>query len=361
MSVNVTGHIARRIFLTTLILLIFTGVRCRWFEPGQTRAETLYNEGKYTDALPLLRAQAESARTGTLLYQLGYCIYAVEGNDDERRSRWEEAIPLLEKELSGPEGATLGRLYYLASIHMNQGDLDAMQRISRRAVDEIEKGPHLTSLDGVDWFRLARIHDWLNEPSQAEAAYRRAVSAFSVDGPVDNPAYQTLALALVGDLDFLNLRYRSAADNYNKALELVPGNKEIRPFNHGISLLAIDQFADATARFIEDRDPKTREESRLAAEIARLSEEAGPLIEEDFDGMKLGRMPMGTLQNRILESGEALRQVRNRHSYKTGDPLVPELLERQKRFISLVRERLTRTREVQAFLEREGLAELVRR
>jgi hypothetical protein len=99
----------------------------------------------------------------------------------------------------------------------------------------------------------------------------------------------------------------------------------------------------------------------MAADIARMSEEAGPLIEEDFDGMKLGRMPIGTLQNRILQSGGAFRQVRNRHSYKTGDPLVPELLEKQKRFISLVRERLTRTREIQAFLEREGLAELIRR
>ncbi len=337
------------------------GAGCDRRRSDLTPGEALYNGGKYAEALPLLRDQAESARTGTLLYQLGYCIFAVEGNDDERRSHWEEAIPLLEKELSGPEGATLDRLYYLAAIHMSHGDLDAMRRFSRRAVDEIEKGPDLISLDGEDWFRLARIHDWLNEPSEAEAAYRRAVSAFSADGPAGNPAYQTLALAHVADLDFLNLRYRSAAGSYDEALKLVPGSEEVRPFNHGLSLLAIGQFADATDRFMEDRDPTTMEESRLAADIARLADEAGPLLEEDFDGMKLGRMPMGTLQNRILESGGAFRQVRNRHSYKSGDPLGPELLQRQTRFISLVRERLIRTREIQAFLEREGLAELVRR
>ena len=347
--------------LLFLLFAMAAGAGCGPGRSDLTPGEAFYNQGKYAEALPLLRAQAESARTGTLLYQLGNCISQVEGNENDRRSLWEEAIPLLEKELSGPEGTTLDRLYYLAAIHMSEGDYEVMRRFSQRAVDDIEKGPNLTSLDGEDWFRLARIHDWLNEPSEAEAAYRRAVSAFSADGPADNPAYQTLALAHVADLDFLHLRYQSAAHNYNEALKLMPGSKEIRQFNHGLSLLAIDQFTDATARFMEDRDPKTREESRLAVDIARMSEEAGPLIEEDFDGLKLGRMPIGTLQNRILQSGGAFRQVRNRHSYKTGDPLVPELLEKQKRFISLVRERLTRTREIQAFLERESLAELIRR
>jgi tetratricopeptide (TPR) repeat protein len=243
---------------------------------------------------------------------------------------------------------------------MSEGEHEAMRRFSRRAVDEIEKGPEMTELDGEDWFRLARIHDWLNEPSEAEAAYRRAVSAFRADGPAGNPAYQTLALARVADLDFMHLRYQSAADNYDEAFELVPESEAIRPFNHGLSLLAVDRFSAAIDRFMADRDPDTMEESRLAAEISRMAEEAGPLIEEDFDGMKLGMMPMGTLQNRIMESGGAFMQVRNRHSYKPGDPLVPELVTRQKRFISLVRERLIRRREIQAFLDTEGLAELVR-
>jgi tetratricopeptide (TPR) repeat protein len=328
--------------------------------PDLTPGEILYNQGKYGEALPLLREQEGSKRTGTLLYQLGYCVLAVEGDRAKRQVLWEAAVPLLEQELSAPQGVTLERLYYLAAIHMSNGDHDAMRRFARRAVDEIELGPEMAQLDGEAWFRLARIHDWLNEPSEAEAAYRRAVSAFRADGPADNPAYQSLALARVADLDFSNLRYESAVINYDDAFKLVPESGEIRAFNHGLSLLAVGRFAEARDRFMADQDPKTKEESILAAGIARMCEEAGPLIEDDFDGMRLGSMAIGTLHNRVLESAGAFMQVRNRYSYKPGDPLVPDLVDKQKRFISLVREWLIRKREIQAFLDGEGLAELVR-
>lgn len=343
-----------------LALLTFSMARCGWFESRQTPAEALYNQGKYGEALPLLREQEGSRRTGTLLYQLGYCVFAVEGDEAERKVLWDAAVPLLEQELSAPEGATLERLYYLAAIHMTNGDHEAMRRFSHRAVDEIEKGPEMTRLDGESWFRLARIHDWLNEPSEAEAAYRRAVSAFRAHGPADNPAYQGLALARVADLDFLNLSYQSAVLSYDEAFAAVPESGEIKAFNHGLSLLAVGRFAEARDRFMGDQDPKTRDESSLGAVIARMCEETKPLLEEDFDGMKLGTMPIGTLQNRVLESSGAYMQVRNRYSYKPGDPLVPDLVDKQRRLVSLVREWVIRKREIRAFLEQQGLAELFR-
>ncbi|HET6278369.1 MAG TPA: hypothetical protein VFG08_06275 [Candidatus Polarisedimenticolia bacterium] len=345
-----------------LALLFATAITpgCGLGGPDLTPGEILYNQGKYSEALPLLREQEGRKRTGTLLYQLGYCAFVVEVDEGKRQALWEAAVPLLEQELSAPQGVTLERLYYLAAIHMSNGDHEAMRRFSRRAVDEIEMGPDMTQLDGEAWFRLARIHDWLNEPSEAEAAYRRAVSAFRADGPADNPAYQSLALVRVADLDFLSLRYQAAVLNYDDAFKLVPESSEIKAFNYGLSLLAAGRFAEARDRFMSDQDPETMKESILAAGIARMCEEAGPLIEDDFDGLRLGSMAIGTLQNRVMESGGAFMQVRNRYSYKPGDPLVPDLVDKQKRFVSLARELLIRSRGIQVFLDREGLAELVR-
>lgn len=346
--------------LLAATLCIIPGTSCNGTNSRLTPAERLYNQGEYREALPLLREQEGTQRTGTVLYQLGYCVYVVEGDEEKRNLLWQAAVPLLEQELNAPDGVTLERLYYLAAIHMRQGDHAAMREYSQRAVDEIENGPQMTHLSGEDWFRLARIHDWLNEPSEAEAAYRRAASAFRTDGPADNPTYQTLALVRIADLDFINLRYQTAADSYDEAFALVPDSEEIRPFNHGLSLLAIDQFSDSIPRFMADNDPETMEESRVAAEIARMAEEVKPLIEEDFDGMKVDSMKPEVLANRVMESGAALMQARNRNSYKPGDPLVPDLVTKQRRFVSLARHWLIMNRSIGAFLDREGLGELVR-
>jgi tetratricopeptide (TPR) repeat protein len=341
------------------ILALAILARCGGDGSDRTQGEILYVQGKYAEALPHLSKQAETARTGIVLYQLGYCLYAASGDEGQRRALWEEAIPLLESELEGPEGATLERLYYLAAIGMTHGDLGEMKRFARRAIDEIEHGPDMTRLGGEDWFRLARMHDWLNEASEAEAAYRRAVSVFRKEAPGGNISYRTLSLARVGDLDFVQLHYGSASEAYDEAVSLSPDGAEIEPFNHGLSLLAIGRFADAAARLVEDRNQETASESRAAAAIARMAEETKPLIEEDFDGMKLGTMPMSHLQARLIESGGTLQQVRHRLSWKPGDPLAPELVDRQRRFLSLARERLIRTQRIREFLHREGLADLV--
>jgi len=324
-------------------------------------AQDLYAQGKYSEALPLLEQAAAARRTGSLLYQVGYCKSVVEGRgSSSKKQHWSEARPILEREIAEPGQATLDRLYYLTVISSDQGEAEATLKFGRQAIDTIEKGSDPNSLPGEDWFRLARIHEFLDEPSEAEAAYRRAVSAFQ-KVPASNPSYQALALARVGDLDFENRRYDAAVESFDEALKLVPGLDQVRPYRRGVTLFGSGRIDEAITAFASDQDPQTNTESQYAADLARKAKEVGGLNIADADGAPIDRMPLEGLEGRIKEAGAEYRAAREKHSFKPGDPLSAEVADRQKRFVSLLRERLLQTGELQEFCLQEGLADLVRR
>jgi tetratricopeptide (TPR) repeat protein len=324
-------------------------------------AQVLYAQGKYAEALPLLEKAAAERRTGSLLYQIGYCKGVAEGTEGASKKKlWSEARPLLEQEIAAPGQATLDRLYYLTVISSDDGQAEATRKYGRQAVDTIEKGEAQSHLSGEEWFRLARIHEFLEEPSEAEAAYRRSVSAFRT-APAVNPTYQALALARVGDLDLDNRHYEAAADEFAEALKLVPGLNQIQPYRNGIALFGAGRFDDAIAAFGSDRDPRTMTESQYASDLARRTKEAGGVIPSEPDGVPIDKMPLESLEGRIKEATTALRAAREKNSYKPGDPLAPEIADRQRRFASLLRERFLQTGELQEFCLQEGLADLVRR
>jgi tetratricopeptide (TPR) repeat protein len=235
-----------------------------------------------------------------------------------------------------------------------------MRSFATRAVEEIEKGPEMTLLTGADWFRLARLHDFLRQQSEAEAAYRRSVSAFRAT-PAANPAYQGLALAQVADFDYGNLHYQAAAVGYDEALKLLPETDQVKPYRHGLTLLAVGRYEEAIERLKIVRDPETVTEAQYATDIARKAEVAKPLSKEDVDGIEIAKMPLKALEDRVREAAARLQESRAKYSYKSGDPLSAELRERQSRFIALLIERLMRQGKIQDFCLSEGMAELVRR
>src|SRR5213594_627532 len=184
----------------------------------------LYNQGKYKEALPLFQKAREAGlKDGLLLYQMGYCREAVEGRPDGRRETWNEAQPVLVEEVSRPGGASLERLYDLAVIHSDRHEWDKMNQYARQAIEQFEKGPDPNALSGEDWFRLGRLHDLLTEPSEAEASYRRSVSVF-VTEKGGSVIYHSLALTKVGEFDMHMARYLPAAEDFDQALTLFPGN-----------------------------------------------------------------------------------------------------------------------------------------
>ncbi len=362
-SLRRTGRGASVVALATMAILLGCGnaeksaPKAAPLDPGQV----LYNQGKYAEALPLLEQALTTDRTGTRLYQAGFCKGVVEGPGGASKQKlWEEAAPLLEKEIATPGGATLERLYYLAAISYLRQDLDAMSRYARQAVDQIEKGPDPNSLTGEDWFRLARLHEFLQEGSESEAAYRRAVSFFNKT-PALNPSYQALTVARIADLDYDGLRFDLASVGYDAALKLVPGLDQVKPFRYGVSLLAVGRLDEAVAEFAKDRDPETVTESQYAGDLARKAKAAGGLVTADTDGVTIAGMALDGLEERIRKSGTVFRAAREKNSYKTGDSLTAELAEAQKHFASLLRERFLQTRELQEFCLKEGLADLVRR
>ena len=329
--------------------------------PAATRTTSLYDQGKYADALPVLVKTLESGRRdGTLLYQIGYCRLVVEKKDDERKAAWKEAEPLLEKEIAAPGGATLERLYYLTVIKADAGAYGTMTQYARQAVEQFEKGPDPNGLTGDDWFRLGRLHDYLMESSEAEAAYRRSVSAYAREQGVGS-VYASLALAKVGDFEFKAGHYPDAADDYDRALKAQPTSDQVSAYRHGLVLLAIGRFDDAVPRFVADRDPQTMEEAQYGADLARKAKEVAPLPDKDLDGLSAAGLLDDALRDRVRQAAKDLRAARVKNSMKPGDPLPAEVADRQRRFVYLLRQLLVRRKEIQQFCLEEGIADLVRR
>jgi hypothetical protein len=102
-------------------------------------------------------------------------------------------------------------------------------------------------------------------------------------------------------------------------------------------------------------------ESQYASDLVRRTKEVGGLVLAEPDGVTIDKMLLESLEGRIKEATTALRAAREKNSYKPGDPLAPEIADRQRRFTSLLRERFLQTGELQDFCLQEGLADLVRR
>src|SRR3989442_11592669 len=259
-----------RHFLPVLVM-VFLSAACSKESLARrtaTRGMAIYDQGKYAEAMPLLKEATDAGlQGGILLYQLGYCREVAEHKPDVRKETWKQAEPLLAREISQTGGATLERLYYLTVISSDQGAYDRMAQYARQAVEQFEKGPNPNALSGEDWFRLARLHDFLQEASEAEAAYRRSASVF-FKSKGGSASYHSLALAKVGDLDLSAEHYRAAAGEFDEALRLFPDNQQVRPFHHALALLAVRRFDDAIARFGMDHG-ESNIESQYGADLAR--------------------------------------------------------------------------------------------
>jgi tetratricopeptide (TPR) repeat protein len=356
-------HSVLRFFSLFSAVLVLVCAGCSKDEPARRThrdATALYNQGKYSEALPLLRkAQEAGLKDGTLLYQMGYCREVVEGKPDGRRETWNEAGTLLAQEVVKMGGSSLEKLYDLSVIHSDRKEWDTMKQYARQAIEQFEKGSDPNALSGEDWFRLGRLHDLLVEPSEAEAAYRRSVSAFTKEKE-GSAIYQSLALAKVGEYDVHMVRYRAAAEEFDQALKLFPANNQVRPFTHGLALLAAQRFEEAAARFAADMSD-TNTESQYGADLARKSRDVAPLEEKDTDGAPIRSLPEGALQARVRDAAKAFRAAREKNSYRPGDPLAPEVALHQKRFCALIGEYFVRTQAMQDFCLHEGIADLVRR
>jgi tetratricopeptide (TPR) repeat protein len=341
--------------------VVLLAVACGGAARRAEEAAALYNQGKYAEALPILQALYDDGRRdGASVYQLGYCRYEIDRDAGARRTIWGEAEPLLDREIQTAGAATLERLYYLTSINASENDMEAVRKYARRAIEVGEKDGDPNALSGEDWFRLGRMHDFLGENSDAEAAYRRSVSAFERI-PAKNPTYRALARVRVADQMLRDQRFDEAAAAYDEASKALPGSPHIPPFRHALALLGVGRFEEAAARFAQETDPETITEAQYGADLARKAIEAAPVEARDADGTLLHDLPRETLVERVVEAGRALRTSREKYAVRTGDPIPAEVRDRQRRFVALLIEAMLRDGGIQALTLEKGVADLVRR
>ncbi len=338
--------------------------------PPLPRSILLYQEGRFEESLPLLRADLESGADGALLYRVGFVEYLLDADREKRMRTWGEAERLLEADIASDGNATLEYLYYLSKINAEQYDDDVMRRFARIAVEKFEDEGDPGLLNGADWYRLGYLHELMNNASRAEAAYRRAGSIFEKQSE-GQQVYRALASARIADLDFDGGRYEKAAGAYDRSASLAPVLNLVHPFQHGLALFGAGRFDEAIARFEEVQggdghgaagaDPENLfGEAQYAADLTRMAVEVGGVVGEDVDEMPLTKMLDEVLLSRIRDSARAYRRVREKYAYRPGDPLPSEMKPHQRRFVSLLRERLIRDAGIIEFLQRESVSDLVR-
>ncbi len=337
-----------------------------------SRSVSLYDEGRYDEALPLLRRDQEiSPEDGGLLFRIGFARYVSDRDRDALMQTWGEAERLIETEIASGDGVKLEHLYYLSKINLDQYDYDAMRRYARRAVERYEEGGDPGTLEGADWFRLGRLHEYLNEASKAEAAYRRAHSMFQQENS-RRDAYRALTAAWIADLDFRNGHYERAATGYDESHPIAASLGVVHPFRHGLALFGAGRIDDAIKKFEEAQGSRAEtegdaasdsiaREAQYAEQLARKAGEAGSLAEEDLDGVSITSMLDDLLDQRIRDAAAGYRRVREKYAYRPGDPLPSEMGEHQKRFAALLRERLIRDARLSEFCAAESMDDLVLR
>ncbi len=349
-----------RVFIAVLAASLLA-TACTGKGGKAAEAAGLYSQGKYAEALPILKALHDGGRRdGSSIYQLGYCRFEIDHDPEARRVTWAEAEPLLAKEIKEPGGATLERLYYLTSINASEQDIVTVQSYARQAIDVGEKSGDSNALTGEDWFRIGRMHDFLGEGSDAEAAYRRSVSVFERI-PAKNPTYRALARVRVAEQMLRGQRFDEAALAYDEALKALPGTPHVPPYPHALALLGVGRFEDAATRFLQDSDEETMTEAQYGADLARKAVEAAPVEARDSDGTLLKDLPREALVERVREAGAMLRKAREKYTLRTGDPLPAEVRDRQRRFVALLIEAMLRDGGIQALALEIGVADLVRR
>jgi len=344
-----------------ILLMSLLAVACGGASRRAEEAAGLYNQGNYAGALPILQTLYDDGRRdGTSVYQLGYCRFELDHDAGARGRTWGEAEPLLEKEIKTAGGATLERIYYLTSINAAEGDLAAVGSYARQAIEVGEKSGDPNALTGEDWFRLGRMHDFLGEGSDAEAAYRRSVSAFDRI-PAKNPTYRALARVRVADQMLRDQRFDEAVLAYDEALKALPGTPHVPPYRHALALIGVGRFEEAAARFGQETDAEVVTEAQYGADLARKAIEVAPVEARDADGTALRDLPRETLVDRIGDAGKALRAAREKYKLRTGDPLPAEVRDRQRRLVALLIEAMLRDGGIQALTLQIGVADLVRR
>jgi tetratricopeptide (TPR) repeat protein len=270
-------------------------------------ALTLYGEGKYEQALPLLQAlDAAGAADGALLYRLYFCQR--HAKDPAARTTQERARVQLEKEYA--DSPDLEAPFYLANVYRNVGRLADMRRVAAEAISRIENGSLPQPATGVEMFRLGKMYADIDRKEEAAGWYSRAVEMLDDGEAVSAPPYIAWAARQIAVWALSKEDYAVAAEYY----ALLPmGTKDSLPDLDSMATASCraGMYAQAKEAWLqaERLDPANANRFRYSRHLAAMAEELGRLPMNAPDGRTWQELSKEELQSEMIERVSAVREV----------------------------------------------------
>ena len=189
-------------------------------EAGLEEGLELYGKGAYAEALPkLLEAvQAEDPGDPVVYYAIGFCYE--QAHNRGAATEWKDkALPLLAAAVE--DAPSLEELYYLAALQYQRGSRGASQQTGQRAVALHQEQKLALASNGVDAFRLGRLHTFAGQTAAARRLYEQAVEQFSARE--DPPrSYYTVLLRELADHALTNQQPAQALPYLERLVALDP-------------------------------------------------------------------------------------------------------------------------------------------
>ena len=286
--------------------------------PQATPIETaisLYDEGKYEEARPLLESiDHEGKATGPLLYRLFFCRSAA-GDEAGSREALGRARERLEAELGSTP--TLETYFYLANTFANLGRSSDARRTAIEGVAAIEAGRIESGVSPISRFQMAKLYQDAGRSEDAVRLFRLALEGFSASGR-KYPGSERWARRYLATSSFSNADFTAAEADLAALVAL--GGATPEDWNRlAVARVRIGRYAEASDAWRESvrLDPGNADDPRYSGRLAQTASQIAPLPGVSPSGKSWQRLSQEELEALMKESAATVLEARERAS--TGE------------------------------------------
>jgi tetratricopeptide (TPR) repeat protein len=273
----------------------------------RVEAESLYAQGRYAEALPLLeQLDAAGAATGPLLYRLNFCQLKT-GDTAGSAATQRRAVESLERELASAQALEVP--FYLANAYRNAGRTDDARRVAAEATTRVERAEIPEPDSGPSMFQLGKLYADQGLEQPATKWYSRAVDALTQGphpgGPYVRWASRYLAEAAYGRKDF------TTAQRYYTSLTEA-GEGTAQDFDRlAISRVRVGMFAEAADawRLVETMNSADPNRARYGARLSTVASKQVSLSENAPSGKPWIEATREELEAAMKEQAGRVRAV----------------------------------------------------
>ncbi|HEV8374767.1 MAG TPA: tetratricopeptide repeat protein [Candidatus Polarisedimenticolia bacterium] len=342
----------RSLSLLALLTCSFMAGACAASEAKRAAAEgsRLYDRGEYDAARPLLeKAVAKGMKDGRIWYQLAY-IYDQKGDAAKAADFRQKAEPLLSQRVSSA-GGTVEDAYCLTALYNSQQRLEEVRKTAQAG---LKKFAARRDLDGEDWFRLGRLHQFAGNGELAAGAYRKASEKMEMEKDA-SPVLFALALVSDAGTDLQSRRFDDAARKLEKAESINPKSPPAA-YDVALAELGARRYAKARESFARVRDEATVSEAQYGVDVARHLEACGGALDKNLEGKPLLEMDNPSLEAALASAATSFREAKA----KAGDGS-DATREKERHFFSLAAEWMIRGNSLRETSLGGNYADLIRR